>query len=187
MGKRQDQPPCRKCKTPNPISNEYCRKCGAVLTVSTAEVRAQPKPVLPDRKGIRWHWVGMGSLVILGLAVVLQLILLAAAWMVIDSPTRIYGTGSSTDNFIGFSMMAGILFLLSFVFGGIAITWLSKRHSILEPIIASFFVLLLLACAGWSVTEDAPFLAALAALPLAILAGLGGKLGELLAGGGNRQ
>ncbi len=176
--------PCRKCGTPNPIGNEYCRKCGAVLAVPTAAVKAQRRPVLPAMKGIRWRWVGMSVLVILGAMAILLGAVMLVAYFAFDAlmDTKFHDLGGMTSEFLGLAIAVVTSFLVAFALGGLAVAWLAGRRIVMEPVIAAFVVLTLLGVVGSAVTGDALLIAAVMLLPSAALAGLGGRLGDLVAG-----
>ena len=152
-----------------------------MLSASTIAVRSQLKPVSPPRKGIRWRWVGLGTFLILGLITVLQGTLFLVAWLIMDLKTSvgIRDLSALTNELLGLSIAAAILFLLAFGLGGAGLAWLSKRNTALEPVIAAFVVLFLLGMVGSALTKDAPIVIGVLAVPLATLAGLGGRLGEL--------
>ncbi|MCP4679855.1 MAG: hypothetical protein GY854_31055 [Deltaproteobacteria bacterium] len=179
---RETSRPCRKCGSPNPLSNEYCRQCGAVLDVATAEVKAQRRPILPAVKEIHWRWVGMSALVTLGLMAILMGVLSLVAWLVFDviNQAEFYDFGAMTNEFAGLAIAAVTLFIISFGLGGLAIAWITKQHTVIEPTIAAFVVLTLLGVVGSSVTDDALWAVAVMLVPSAALAGLGGHVGELL-------
>ncbi len=188
MGEDEIQP-CRKCHAPNPISNEYCRECGALLSVSTVAIMAQSGPILPAVKKIRWQWVGLGALAILGLIAVFLGILTLIAWLFIGvtGGIGVRDLGALTDEFLGLSIAAVTLFLAAFGFGGVTVALLSKHRIIFEPVIAALVVLILLGVVGSAMTNDAPFVAAIFGLPSAVLAGLGSRIGALFSDGGKTR
>jgi len=174
--------PCRKCGAPNPLSNEYCRKCGALLDVATAEIKAQRRPILPSVREIHWRWVGMSALVILGLMAILMGVLSLVAWLVFDviNKAKFHDFGSMTDELAGLAIAAFTLFVISFGLGGLVVAWLTNQRTVVEPTIAAFVVLALLGVVGSAITDDALWAAAVMLVPSAALAGLGGHVGELL-------
>ena len=174
--------PCRKCGTPNPVANQYCRKCGATLDVSTVEVKAQRRPVLPSLSGIRWRWVGLGALVTLGIvSTMLGGLAVIARFAISVGPGSVcVDLASLADRFIGLAIAAVATFLLAFGLGGMFTGWVARRRAAAEAVLASIAVLILTGSAGMLLTEDAPIVAAVLALPSAVLAALGGRLGGLL-------
>ena len=70
MSEAEKKEPCRKCGTENPVTNEYCCSCGAVLQISTSVMKAQPKAKLPIVNSFQIKWVFTGLFVILGLGTV---------------------------------------------------------------------------------------------------------------------
>lgn len=177
--------PCRKCGSPNPKTNQYCRSCGAVLEVSTTLVKAQRSWILPAAKGIRWKWVVFGAFATLGLAGVLLagLYLIASLLLSDTAGLGVTDLASLRDELLGFVIVSAALFLLAFGLGGVATSLVARRRAVIESAIAAFFVLILFGAVGISVTSDAVVVAAVLALPCVALAGLGGWIGELFAGG----
>ncbi len=176
---------CSKCNTPNPISNDYCRKCGAMLGVSTTMfLRAKSLLVLPATKEMSWRWVGLGTLLIIGLMSVFMALLSFTAWLILDfsSSTGTGDLGAIFDEFFGLSIVAAILFLAAFGFGGVLISWFSKPRTVYEPGIAAILVLVLLGTVASSLIDDAALLAGILAIPAAILAWIGGRIGSVFAG-----
>ena len=117
---------CSKCNTRNPVSNDYCRQCGAVLGVSTTMfLKAKSLLVLPATKELSWRWVGLGSLVIIGLMALFAIVLSLAAWLIVDFSSQSGGgdLGAIFNEFVGLSIVAGTLFLAAFGFGGVLISW----------------------------------------------------------------
>ena len=168
--------PCRKCGTFNPASNQYCRKCGAVLAVATALVRAQPRTLIPLPRGFRWRWVGLASLVILGTSA----LSLGAAFSLGLSWRGAVSNGGSIRVFAA----VGIALLVAFVGGGWLTSRLSRVRRVAEPALAALVVLVFLAGAGAAVSTDLALVAAALALPCAAAAAFGGWLGAL---GRNRK
>ena len=171
--------PCRKCKTLNPSSNQYCLSCGAVLNVSTAMVRAQPKTLMPLRNRFSWKWLLLGTLAMLGIS---ALALVGGGALLASSIGAAVGSGSLTSTAAkapGMAVLCAVLFLLSFLLGGWAVARMSKGRTVIEPVIASLLVLGILGGASASLSPDAIWIAAVAALPCALVSALGGWIGEL--------
>lgn len=174
--------PCRKCGAPNPLGNEYCRKCGAVLSVATAEVKAQRKPVLPAVKQLKWGWAFLGALIMLGIIT----ILLGAVFFLAKVVFDVKSAGASPDlrtlasDFLGVSIIAALAFLAAFGLGGAAVSWMSRSRLVLEPAIGAFMVLALLAVIGSVLSRDLGIAAGVMLMPSAALAALGGRLGVAL-------
>ena len=176
--------PCRKCGTPNPEANQYCRGCGAVLNVSTAMVEAQRSLLLPASRGIKLRWIALGAASMLGFAAVL-----VGALVVVVGATAgaAAGGGSVADRLRGLPIAASVVLLLAFGLGGVSVAWMSRGRTVLEPVISSLAVLALLGAAASTLSADAVWVAALLALPGALLAGLGGWVGELFGKGGRAR
>jgi hypothetical protein len=171
--------PCRKCKTPNPVTNQYCRSCGAVLQVSTTLVKAQPKTILPLVRKFRWKWVALGVPVILGAATIALLAFVAASALLLDSAATSGSLSSLGARAPGLVVFGGAMFLLAFALGGLVVGRMSGQRSIAEPALASLVVLGVLAAAGTPLSGDAALIAAVLALPAAIAAGFGGSFGAV--------
>ncbi|MFO8073080.1 MAG: zinc ribbon domain-containing protein [Polyangia bacterium] len=169
--------PCRKCGTPNPPSNQYCRKCGAVLSVSTGMVRAQPRTLIPLRRGFRWRWVALGALAILG-ATALSFAALVAV-VVLALGRRIDGSslGEIGSRAPGLAATALGVLLAAFAIGGMITSRMSRLRRVGESALAALCVLGFLAAVGTTLSSDAALVAAVMALPCAAAAGLGGRLG----------
>jgi hypothetical protein len=171
--------PCRKCKTPNPATNQYCRSCGAVLQVSTTLLKAQPKTLLPFVRKFRWKWVALGVPVILGAATIALLGFTLAAAVLLDAGATGGTLRSLGSRAPGMAVAGGVAFLLAFALGGLVVGRMARQRSIAEPALAALIVLGLLAAAGTPLSGDAALIAAVLALPAAIAAGLGGSFGAV--------
>jgi hypothetical protein len=180
--------PCRKCDTENPPHNAYCRKCGAILGVSTMSIKAQPRLIMPVVSRIRWRWVGFGAAIILGLTSVLLALAALAAFGLFDisSSALRYDGNVLRSNFIIIFGLACCVLLAGFFSGGIATSWISGHQKAAEPTIAACLVMILLAVVGSNLTNDALVLAAVLILPAAIVAGIGGRIGGLFITGGKK-
>ena len=174
-----DTRPCRKCKTPNPVTNQYCRSCGAVLQVSTTLVKAQPKTILPLVRKFRWKWVALGVPVILGAATIALLGFVVVAALLFDSATTGGSLSTLGSRAPGLAIAGGVVFLLAFALGGMVVGRMAGERSIAEPALASLLVLGLLAAAATPLSGDAALIAAVLALPAAIAAGFGGSFGAV--------
>jgi hypothetical protein len=156
-----------------------------MLGVSTTLImRAKSLLVVPATKEMSWRWVGLGALVIIGLMSVFVTGLGLIAWLILDfsSHTGTGDLGAIFNEFIGLSIMAATLFLAAFGFGGVLISWFSKPRTVYEPGLAAILVLILLGTVASSLVDDAAFLAGIMAVPAAILAWLGGRIGSVFAG-----
>ncbi|MCP4602522.1 MAG: hypothetical protein GY847_18730 [Proteobacteria bacterium] len=133
---------------------------------------------------IRWQWVGLGFLVILGLMAILLGALITISWLAFDLilETQIRDLSAMTEEFIGLAIAAVTLFLAAFGLGGLAIAWLTGRSTVVEPAIAAVLVFGLLGVVGSALTDDALIVAAIISLPSVALAGLGGRMGEFFTG-----
>jgi len=170
--------PCRKCGTPNPKSNQYCKNCGAVLSVATFQVKAHISTLFPVIVGFRWRWVLLGVPVLLGTVFVSAVGIAALLGVMI----RNFKGGSLLFVWAKTPIVAIIsilLFMSAFTLGGFMIARVSGKHTVAEPAVASLFVLLCLTLAGFSVSTDAIWVGALFALPCALMGAIGGGLGGL--------
>ena len=164
---------CRKCGTSNRADNAYCRKCGAVLYITTTQVNAQPKPVMPDPTGLKWRFIWLGVFVMLGLVSALLFFALF-----LGSVTGIGANGLSglVEDLFRLVLLTGVLFFVAFGLSGLVMAWLSKRSVTKEVVIASSVVVALLGAAGSTLTTDLLVVAGMV-LPLsAAAAWLGAKL-----------
>lgn len=171
--------PCRKCKTPNPSTNQYCRSCGAVLQVSTALVEAQPKTILPFVRRFRWKWVALGVPVILGAATIALVGFAIVASLLLGAGATGGSLASLGSRAPGLAVAGGAVFLLAFALGGLVVGRMARERSIAEPALASLIVLGVLAAAGSALSGDAALVAAVLALPAAVAAGFGGSFGAV--------
>ncbi|MCU0663028.1 MAG: hypothetical protein MUC50_11965 [Myxococcota bacterium] len=167
--------PCRKCGAPNPPSNQYCRKCGVVLSLSTAMMQRQGKPILPPVREVSWHMVLLACALCLGFSVLTQGTLAAIS---VGLGLKLGpDLGSAMRSLVGVLAISGGLFLLSCALTGAAITWLARRTLVKEPAIG---VVLMSAVVGGCLavlSTDALVVAAIASVPGAAAAALGGLLG----------
>ncbi|MDD5307949.1 MAG: zinc ribbon domain-containing protein [Deltaproteobacteria bacterium] len=173
--------PCRKCGTSNPESNGFCRKCGAALLVSTAMVKAQKKPMTLPMRGLRWRWVALGALAMLGLSGILVGAVVAVGVLVFEARLEAGVSGGP----LGLPVAAAIAFLVAFGLGGVYVARLSRGRTIAEPFIAALIVMGLFAAIGAALSPDLVFVAAVLAVPCSVLAALGGWFGELFEKGGD--
>jgi len=171
--------PCRKCQTPNPVTNQYCRSCGAVLQVSTTLVKAQPKTILPFARKFRWKWVVLGVPVILGAATIAIVGFTVAAAVLLDPGAASGSLSSLGSRAPGLTVAGGAVFLAAFVLGGLVLGRMAGERSIAEAALASLIVLGVLAAAGTPLSNDAALIAAVLALPASIAAGIGGSFGAV--------
>jgi len=177
----QKRQPCRKCGKPNPSSNDYCRQCGALLEISTAMLQAQKRPIMPIVKGLSWKWILISTLVTIGFAAVLLSGVALLAWLFFDrasspGPTDL---ASTLKDFAGFAAGGVTAFLLAFGLASFTIARIAGRPTAIEAVISAFAVHSLLATVGSALTSDAIYVAILMVIPSAVVAGLGGKVGEL--------
>jgi hypothetical protein len=106
------------------------------------------------------------------------------AWLMLDfsSPAGTRDLGAIFNEFVGLSIAAVTLFLAAFGFGGVLISWFSKPRTVHEPGIAAVLVLALLGTVASSLVDDAALLSGIMAVPAAILAWIGGRIGSIFAG-----
>ena len=173
----EDMEPCRKCGTKNPRSNQYCLSCGAVLNVSTAMVRAQPKTLLPFTDRFRWRWVVLGTLAILGTTTLALGGVFATAMLLLKSELKTGSIGTIGARMPGLAVAGAVVFLGAFALGGLIVARMSRGKTIAEPALAAILVLGLLAAAGSALSPDALMLAAAMTLPCVFMAALGGWFG----------
>jgi hypothetical protein len=161
-----------------------------MLGVSTTMIlRAKSLLVVPVTKEMSWRWVGLGALVIIGLMSVFVAVLSLIAWLILDFSSRTGNgdLGAIFDEFVGLSIVAATLFLAAFGFGGVLISWFSKPRTVYEPGLAAILVLVLLGTVTSSLVDDAALLSGIMAVPAALLAWIGGRVGSVFAGKeGNR-
>ena len=165
--------PCRKCGTPNPMENIYCRKCGAVLSVSTGVIRAQRKPLVLRYAGMKWRFVPAGLFIMLGVA---ALGLGAAALLGVGPALSGGELGAGILNTI---LFIGLLFFIAFFIGGAVLSLISRRTAGPEAILASILAVMLLGVIGSALATDLLIAAAVALLPSAGAAWLGARVGAL--------
>lgn len=172
---------CGKCGAVNPGTNEYCRRCGAIIGVTTAMIRAQKKPFMPRIQGVRWRWVGLGALVLLGANAL-------AAGAAAGLFFAFFGPAAGVDagllgRFAGLMAALGVAGLAAFAAGGAFMGFLSRQPGAAEPALAACLVIGLLAVVGSALTSDAILVAGLALLPCAAAAGLGGRMASFFGEG----
>ncbi len=173
----KDMEPCRKCGTPNPQSNQYCLSCGAVLSVSTSMVRAQPKTLLPFTNQFRWRWVVLGTLAILGTTTLALTGVAVTAVLVMESDMKTGSLGSIGARVPGLVIAGAAVFLGAFALGGWIVARMARGKTIAEPALAAILVLGLLAGAGSALSPDALMAAAAMTLPCVFMAAVGGWFG----------
>lgn len=172
----QDLPmPCRRCGAPNPPANQYCRKCGAVLSVSTAMVRQQPRPILPPIREISWRFVALAGALCLGCTFVTQGALAAiSVGLGLELGPDL---GTALKGLVGVAAVSGGLFLLSCGLSGAAVSWLARRTLVTEPALGVVLVSGVLGGFLAVLSIDALVISAITAVPGAAVAALGGYLG----------
>ena len=178
---KEKRHPCRKCGKPNPSSNDYCRQCGALLAISTAMIQAQRRPIMPIVKGLSGRWIIISTFVTIGFSAVLLSGVALLAWLFFDKvsspgPTDL---ASTLKEFAGFAAAGVAAFLLAFGLAAFTIARIAGRPTTVEAVISAFAVHALLAAVGSAITSDAVYVSVLMVIPSAVVAGLGGKIGEL--------
>jgi hypothetical protein len=161
---------CRKCGVPNPPGNQYCKKCGAVLSVSTTILKAQRKPVKPQDTGFKWRYVWVGGFVMLGLAAVAIGTAIFLGLRVQVEERGVVG------GLAAFAVALGVVFLISFGISGFLLGLLAKRAVPREAFVAAALVVTLLGVIGSTVTYDLAITAGLLLLPTGFSAWLGSRL-----------
>ncbi len=163
--------PCRKCGAPNRNDNIYCRRCGAVLAVGTAEVRAQKRPVSPKR-GMRWRYVLLGVFVMPGILCFLAFAaLLIARFLGVGG-----GLGGMVSNIVRIGLLSAALFFVAFGLGGGVLTWIARQRIPREVALSAVLVFVVLGVVGSLITSDLLIVAGGLFLPSLISAVLGGRL-----------
>ena len=173
----EDMEPCRKCGTKNPKSNQYCLSCGAVLSVSTSMVRAQPKTLLPFTDRFRWRWVFLGTLAILGTTTLALGGVSVTAALVLGSKLKAGSLSAIGARVPGLAVAGAAVFLGAFALGGWIVARMARGKTIAEPALSAILALGLLAGAGSALSPDALMLAAALTLPCVFMAALGGWFG----------
>ena len=163
---------CRKCGTMNPAENAYCRKCGVVMSISTGLIRAQRKPLMLRSKGIRWRWVPLGALIMLGTAA------LGTVGGAALGLRPILG-GDAKAALLGSAISTVVLFFVAFFIGGLLLSRLCGRPAFPEALAASVLAVLLLGMVGSVLATDLVIAAGLVLLPSAGAAWLGAYAGGI--------
>lgn len=169
--------PCRKCGEPNPETNQYCQKCGAVLHVSTRMVQAQPKAIHPIIHKFSKRWLLIGLFTMLGAATFAALIAFVLLIFVFSIKIGSANGGLLNTGAVGVFILVALVFLCAFGIGGFLITWISKKVRVLEPALSALIVVLIVGVLGRSISTDALIGALLLSVPSAVFAGLGGWIG----------
>ena len=162
--------PCRKCGADNPTSNQYCKKCGAVLSVSTSVVRAQRVPVSPVDTRFKMRYVIVGAFVMLGLAAV------AIGIALLCGVKSGIGEHGLVGGLLMFTVSIGAVFIVSFGLSGLLLSQLAGRSVGRESFIAAALVIAVLGVVGSTVVFDLLIAAGLLLLPTAFAAWLGARL-----------
>jgi ribosomal protein L40E len=167
--------PCRKCKTENPLTNEYCSNCGALLSISTRELKAQPKAKIPIINSFEIKWVFIGIFVILGVATIAIFLAVMFSMFFLKNGEMNFKSTASTFVFI-VSIFSGI----SFAAGGAVISYMSGKSKVIESLISSFICALLLGIAGSSVSSQFLTVIMILIIPFALLSAIGAYWGVKL-------
>ncbi len=172
--------PCRKCKTPNPPTNQYCRVCGAVLAVPTSMVKAQRSWIVPAAKTIRWKWIILGAWATIGLSAILLGFLYVVASFLFEQADGepAPDLAALADDVLALIVIGAFLFLIAFGLGGLALGLIAKKSTVRESVIAALLVVVLFGAAGSLLTADLPIIIGVLAVPSIALAGLGGWLSQ---------
>lgn len=164
---------CRRCQTPNRTDNAYCRKCGVALNISTTEIRAQRKPVMPKLRGMQWRFLFVGFFVMLG--IVFTLVAVSAF------TARVLGLGGTSidgiaQNVLPLTFATAGIFFVGFGVSGYVLAWLARRRISTEVAVSTTLVLALLGVVGSLVTPDLAIVAGVAFVPSLVSAVLGVRL-----------
>ncbi len=164
--------PCRKCGTLNPPENTYCRRCGAVLGVATAVVRAQRAPLTPLATGIQYRFVLLGIPMMVGIAAVVT----TAAAVLGLGPLE-HGAEGMSKGILNLALITAGLFVVSFFPGGMLLSRMTRGAATREATVSSLLAVLLLGVIGSTWTVDLLIAASVALIPSAGAAWLGARLG----------
>ena len=170
---------CRKCAAQNPTTNQYCAECGAVLAVSTVQIRAQALSFVPNLKRFRIRLMISAIFVMLGSTFV------ALVFVGISIKASIsFDSLTSADTFRTIGQKtpelaaATVLFVLAaFFLSGWLTARTSKSKASLESFAAALVAFVILGGTLWAVSDDAIIVSLVFAIPCASVAALGGRLG----------
>ncbi len=170
---------CRKCRSPNPASNQYCRKCGAPLRVTTTMISAQRRPVMPRVAGFRWSLVPLTAAAMMGLSAVLSAGALALLW-VLGAAVPGFGSGSSladyTGRFWGVSLTLAAVHIAAVGIASGTLSWISRQPRAPESVLAAILVQVLATVLASAVATDAVWIGGALTIPVVLAAYAGGRL-----------
>ncbi|MBN2802126.1 MAG: zinc ribbon domain-containing protein [Deltaproteobacteria bacterium] len=172
MLNNQKNEPCRKCKKENPLTNEYCSNCGSLLSISTMELKAQPKAKIPIINSFELKWVIAGVFVILGASTIAIILALLFSMLFLKDGELDFKSTASTFIFV-VSIFSGI----SFASGGAIISYMSGKSKVIESLISSFICALLLGVAVSSISSQFLTVILILIIPFALLSALGAYWG----------
>jgi len=171
MSKTERKDRCRKCGEVNPLSNEYCASCGAVLTIATSEMHAQPLAVQPDLKRFEFKWVITGVLIMLGTGTLA--VAAGVLWGVVVFRNGLGGVEGIESTASKMLVVLSILTGISFAAGGAIISIMSKKARIAEAVVSSMLAAALLGIAGLNISSDFLNAIFMMVIPGSLLAGAG--------------
>ncbi len=179
MSTEQNDSICRKCGTQNPATNQYCAECGAVLAVSTVQMRAQSVSFVPNLKKFRVRYMISTIFVMMGSSFV---VLIAMGILIKFSISFDSLTAANTFRTIGqktpILVIVSALFVLSaFFLSGWLTARMSKSKASIESFVAALVVFAIVGGAFWAVSDDAIIVSLVFAIPCAVVAALGARLG----------
>lgn len=136
---------------------------------------------MPMVRSLSLKWVLVSTLVTMGFAAVLLGGVALVGWMFFNKITESGPTdlASTLKEFAGFAAVGVTAFLLAFGLAAFTIARIASRPTAVESVISAFAVHGLLGSVGSALTSDAIYISILMVIPSAVVAGLGGKIGEL--------
>jgi len=162
---------CRICGEMNPDTNQYCKECGRLLNVTTKEMRAQRRPILPVIRKLRLRWILAGIPVTLGAA---ALGLAGSIALTLLVPSIAPSTREGSLSFLLSFGTTTIVQLVFFFIGGFVLSWIAGESGAAEPAVAAFVTVILGGFVGAVYSPDVLIIAFLMAVPATICAAFGG-------------
>jgi hypothetical protein len=150
------------------VENIYCKKCGAVLGVATAMIRAQRKPITPEDTGMRWRLVVIGIPMMVGLLTALNGV---GALLGIHS---VFVQAFKGGNIARYVLVIAVSNVVSFFISGAILARISGRGATRESVIAAAVSMVLL---GSVLTIDLLITALAALIPSTAAAWAGARIG----------
>lgn len=181
MGKdnKLDTDNCRKCGAKNPPENEYCASCGAVLLVSTSQMKAQPKPVVPLVHRFEKRWLVTSIFVFFGVWVMSLVAFFVFANLFFDASLADIKFGETDLHASWMPVLAPALAvaMLMYLGAGMLISQLATDSKTLETVFGALIVSVLVGSSGSMVSSDFLLASVLFGIPGVMAAGFGARLG----------